>query len=98
MCDLVTAAVTLVGGFFIKKEIDKARSAAGNIQMPSAPPPPRSVAAAEPLKDVAAQTQAARSTVKQRQIAFLGMSGTSKTGALGIPGPAMGTGKSLLGQ
>ena len=98
MCDLVTAAVTLVGGFFIKKEIDKAKSAMDNIPMPAATPPPRSVAAGEPLKDVAAQTQAARTSVKQRQIDFLGMSGTAKTGALGIPGPAMGTGKSLLGQ
>ncbi len=96
MCDAVTAITTLVGGFFIKKEMDKANKS--NIQMPTAPAAPRAITASEPLKDVAAETQEARDTTKRRAAAFLGMSGTAKTGSLGVPGPAMGTSKSLLGQ
>lgn len=99
MCDPVTAVVTLVGGYFVTKEIQKMQEGSKqSMPMPAAPPPPRAIAAAEPLKDVQAQAQLARDTAKRRAAASLGMSGTAKTGALGVPGPAMGMAKSLLGQ
>ena len=96
---IIQVVAALAGAYYTKKQIDKATAVASQpIPAPAPPPPPSSVSAAEPLKNVTEESRMARDTTRRRAAALAGMGGTQKTGGLGVPGPAMGFGKSLLGQ
>jgi hypothetical protein len=73
-----------------------ARTAAIGAPKPVAPP--AAIISGEPLKDVNAQTAAARADAQRKAKALAGIGGTLKTGGLGVPGPAPVQGKTLLGQ
>lgn len=96
-------------GMVMKNQSDKAQQGMNNsikeankqmatIAAPKETPAPAAIAANEPLKDVAAQTDSARQDAKRKASALAGMGNTLKTSGLGVPGPAPTNQKTLLGQ
>jgi len=103
---LVPIVIGAIGLGVVKHQYDQAQKGMQNamneansrVVAPAPTPSPASLMTTEPLKDVDAQSQAARRQAKQKAAALAGMGGTLKTGGLGIPGPAATGGKTLLGQ